>query len=1095
MVRTVENFLARWFDPDYGGLSSTADYEYLVSSLGYAGYDSLITEKNFQDFTAYEYTVLMDVAEYIWKGQEDLIAEDANANKDMVYGPFAEYETVDGVKSPVTYEEDNSGDADRGPAYMPYLAVYQDYDCSKLTYADWLLLVNAGQNSARFVDAATKSTIEGRNAAFATQNIIMGGNRDVMPPTLTYEYKINPAEPDGTGSLVPYISVLKEQLGYHYFTVGSKADREHFRALSDPGNPHSGGVNFVEGGEGMGNQEGVQASAATALEDRGQFQTPVVLMEVSNIMNPKLKKSTAWSNYAMNTSIDNNDFLIKADDYDDDSTFEQQLYFTNEYASVVYKTPLQIMIDRFLPKSSLLTAWYYLKDTDIASGDFQGKDTQTSGRGIAFDVASLMGDIRRVYDYYCFEGETLKKENVTAVTYSGDGTIARDNSGEAIMEQREIRYDNTNKKTFIHFGQAGIEANIFPVLNFYEPTGEHAGMQRPEAAANVTGDPDEATIPVITELVSDYAKFLDRLGFKVSFNYDYEYTYEKLVTASNTVYLSETCVSAGHVCNMVGYEYSVNAIKNLGANRYLYKTPKGHACTGSCSFWAEGVKTVSASEAVLDDSGNSTIGWKVSVDASYWKEEEGTYYGATGKIVMPYEATNNESPRGDSYQMDDISQMVHDQVILRVEYQLMQEPQLKAAAAIDMEKLESEFVNHAYVYPQHEEDVRDNVGSPIEAKPYDDYLMDYKRSLAFYNFSEVARGSKTDLGTMSEADILAKFEEYVNSFFSNLSIFTTAPLDPFSGVAAMDSPTFYEDLEAQIIRYLELYYCEALGDGTYREPLKRPSPTLTGTTRNFKFTKVSKINSITIETDGGTIAKNVDTNVYQLTNLLKFGDTLQISAINAKAGVFTLNGNKGYNNGLIFTALKDVDTDLHYKAIFDVDEYVISMTQQINQKRLATMIIIDVESWAKSAKYDIKIVNNTFDYTNFRYVVPHSYYSFGVRVFKIDEKAGYRTDYYKEYFSKVNDPTHVGIKEADILTMMLKWEEYARSGVDTAYAFMRDLYKLVIYTRERFSGDDAQILDSAYSYLYVPDTIWEFREGISQEAFWTERLAAEVRRR
>ena len=59
---------------------------------------------------------------------------------------------------------------------------------------------------------------------------------------------------------------------------------------------------------------------------------------------------------------------------------------------------------------------------------------------------------------------------------------------------------------------------------------------------------------------------------------------------------------------------------------------------------------------------------------------------------------------------------------------------------------------------------------------------------------------------------------------------------------------------------------------------------------------------------------------------------------------------------------------------------------------------------------------------------------------------------------------------------------------------MRDLYKLVIYTRERFSGEDAQILDTAYTYLYVPDTIWEFREGISQEAYWTERLAAEVRR-
>ena len=202
-----------------------------------------------------------------------------------------------------------------------------------------------------------------------------------------------------------------------------------------------------------------------------------------------------------------------------------------------------------------------------------------------------------------------------------------------------------------------------------------------------------------------------------------------------------------------------------------------------------------------------------------------------------------------------------------------------------------------------------------------------------------------------------------------------------------------------------------------------------------------------------------------------------------------------YNNGFVFTALSDQPGDPENKALYDIDEYVIAMTMMVPQKRVATMIITDVESWAKSAKYDIQITNNVFDYTNYRYVVPHSYYSFGVRKFNINEVASYRADYYKEYFSKVADPTHVGIKEADVMTMMLNWEEYARSGNETAYAFMRDLYKLVIYIRERFSGDEAQILDTAYTYLYIPDTIWEFREGVTQEAFWTERLAAEVWRR
>lgn len=451
----------------------------------------------------------------------------------------------------------------------------------------------------------------------------------------------------------------------------------------------------------------------------------------------------------------------------------------------------------------------------------------------------------------------------------------------------------------------------------------------------------------------------------------------------------------------------------------------------------------------------------------------------TAKFVVPYEASNNDAPRGDSgYELDDISKIVQEQVIKKAEDAMMATEPYASAAAIDMEKLESEFVNYGYAYPEEAEASGYNK-EIVKAEPLS-LVTDYKREIAFYNFSPIALGANTEEGQKTEAETIELFKEYIKNAFELHD---------------------QSELLAKVKEYLTLYYCNLTVDGCYRMPagfqVPTPIPPNGGEVTNLTYF-VTEINWVALEEGGenGPIAIGVDSDVYELTNILMRNGGLQENYMWPPVPSYYYNVTSGeYNAGTVFTSVKEQTAQDEWRALYDIDEYVISMTQQICQKRIATMIITDVESWAKSADYSISITNNIFDYTNYRYVVPHSYYSFGVKVFKIDEIAAYRTDYYKEYFSKVNDPDHVGIKEADILTMMLKWEEYARSGVDTAYAFMRDLYKLVIYTRERFSGDAAQILDSAYSYLYVPDTIWEFREGISQEAFWTERLAAEVRRR
>ena len=101
------------------------------------------------------------------------------------------------------------------------------------------------------------------------------------------------------------------------------------------------------------------------------------------------------------------------------------------------------------------------------------------------------------------------------------------------------------------------------------------------------------------------------------------------------------------------------------------------------------------------------------------------------------------------------------------------------------------------------------------------------------------------------------------------------------------------------------------------------------------------------------------------------------------------------------------------------------------------------------------------------------------------ENSKYRVSTYLEYFNKSSDDDTQGIKEADVLDMLVQWEDYAdKNKADAAYAYMRDLYRLVICIRDQ----GKQMLNSAYSYLYIPTTISNFKDETTQKVFWLERF-------
>lgn len=197
LVKSLGHALAKWLSDEYAGISDNADYEYLVSSVGYAGYDSFITEDQWQDFMAYEYAVLMDVAEYLYEGQQTW--KDTNQFTKV---------TLQGGAS--------SGETINSPNYLPYLPVSGEYDISGITHLAWQEAVKEGQASARF-GITDPTVLDGATGSYVSY----GGNRNVVSPKISYEFKDNKYG-EGVGSLVPYISILREELKYKYYTVGGR---------------------------------------------------------------------------------------------------------------------------------------------------------------------------------------------------------------------------------------------------------------------------------------------------------------------------------------------------------------------------------------------------------------------------------------------------------------------------------------------------------------------------------------------------------------------------------------------------------------------------------------------------------------------------------------------------------------------------------------------------------------------------------------------------------------------------------------------------------------------------------------------------------
>lgn len=919
----VKNKIGIWLYDDYAGISTYDDFDTIIGSLGYSGYDSFISEEKWQEYAAFEYAVLMDVAEHMYDNQDFLTT----------------------LKTPNGEEYDTS-------AIIPEGIVHTEYDAgnpmgnSVANENWWKYWVPKAQGGSAPSSIVNKEDLQ-----------LPGGNRDVVMPRLIYEKAIHEYE-DEAISLMPYLVVVREDIELNYFLQGLTEDEwknEYSRNLEDV---------KVEHLENAANRNELAPVEFSPILNRLNYNMPssAYKEDLKEYQQEKLGKDNSGEVIAN----EDKEGILKADEADGYQS--DSIYYIEQETDIVYKIPLKLLVNRYLPKSTLLTAWYMLKRDDA-----EGK----------FEIDKMMEDIKEIYNAACYEKNSItvpeikvtKKINdqgaivekftaedlaklpsnktirvaetksdsrtVDSVVYDKFGAIKRTESGEMIKEPKKINYATSNYGTFIYFEQFGLETSRYENYKIYlGPSGDNEPFSGDEAR------PEEEA-PSATYLTQKRVNFIQSMNMHLS-NIRYKMkSGDQIIEAekpeSVDVRLKTAYSHAEEMQMQKAEEHKVELSEKL-KSLYSFKNAK------------------------TSDGSNPIGGIEIL------QEEP---YNFMKAVVEKYESTEGDHTNEE-----------------------------KGGATLH-------FINKLYLL----------------AEPY--------------NYNKLMEEAGQDIVKIKQDKVegyrLAEDYRYYNQDDKMPHWYN------ITGEFGITQEKFEEDYLAA---FREIY-----GLTDYEEEIKR------------MLLEALKEKGIDAE------------------EIISYGTT--DSEVD-----YTYSGNSApiYKDGKHNSDMEDSYTgnyqiNYYWDAVYTIEEKTLQMRQAIHHRRMPAVLVKYADSWAKSTEYNNYVLQNPLDYRNHWFLIPNSVTSLGLQKMQLNEKSSFRVDTFKDYYNKSNngDP---GIKESDVLDMLVQWEDFANKGGDnTTYAYMRDLYKLTLFIR-----DTKQMYESAYSYLYIPSTISNYDDATLQKIFWLERL-------
>lgn len=1085
IINIISHAIAGLLGIEDSGLANSADYE-LLSQLTASGYDAIMPADDLQEYYAYEYAVLMDLAR--------------NLEEAGVYTPTisdtAEYDPAlltvnDWAQLCAEALSTATSDATKSSAKSNYgniksaLKNAQDNIKTTSTYAEARKTVeNALTNSGAIIPENVKDKYIDK----LTKQAMAQSSAEKPSNEMTKEeviYKSVTSDTTGETSLVPYLVVERPSIIYTY--------------------------SFVDKSLANATQSQYSSSNYMSTLNAGYIENnirPLMANSTLNANNKSLHKNGApGSSTPIDLTLKYNEAVFSA---------------TKKDACVTYQIPLKVLADRYMPKAVLLSSWYMLKQNE------------TSNDGSSKTVDTILAEIKKIYNEACLKGEIEPTDNWLLVkeVASADKTTEnvvmknifnrKDFSTESSLtnylyklkgEKLLTGYDdtvttliyekyNTDYDSREYSSTKVLQSDAESLTNQQATTGASSSLL--EAYNQTFGGTLKEDIVDDLELViahhnevannfinsKQYKKAIEDFKSRLGDNITLETT-ENIDEKDDKYTIYRTDENANY--------YLINCVKFADEEHHHAINPKG---SNHNEKYGHDFGTDECYEYALKES-----------------EHKDPYSTSSVECFIPQINVMFARAKTDSRESTDASGNT-----------VKSDVSVKSTAVIIIDG------NTKYLYRVNEKEIKDLAGisnnvSFMEFDRYDAQMTNIG------DWKETIDGDKDDSTYFVVTDAFEAWPLKINNSgtknvssasYTIISANGSDTLESFINSvkrkinSTLSGDDFKEKLKGKVADgQITALYTGGLAvirngadwvdaNGEFKEEALIPPENAAPNSKIAGNYNTSQIGEATEVTDLYLNVKGIsDTDKETINSSVKdlISNVIVTSIIGVKrsSGIEIYSGQvteeeieAGTVKSLSESEIKDtfftvggVSFDEDNKAvIYPVEQRVTTITQSVKQRSIPMYLPRYADTWSskKSMKNTFEVMGE-FDPTcsdengGYFQLIPSSLVGGGVNKINITINNEWRTKFYAEHFSKV--------RENDVLAMISEWEVAGEEGVFAAYTYIRDLYSLIQKSKNvKDQNGVSYVHEDSYKYMYIPDEILYFDESVTDKAYWLEHLLA-----
>lgn len=1118
LINILANAIADILGIEDAGLTTSEDYE-LLSQITVSGYDVIMPADELQEYYAYEYAVLMDLARNLEEAGTYLPVIIDTAEFDPSFLDVNEWAKLC-AESFLTDDVLNRLKT-TNPSQLSTAAASYDAVQNAVNSVTSNLPSNATQAQVQAaLTTALSGTVANGNQAYIAEMVerIMAQLENAKPSNEKSKdeliYKSVTSDTTGETSLVPYLVVYRPvQIFTYSFIDKTLASGEYEKDYSD----------ILREGRGGGHTAGDISFniSPTATLEPGQPTQGYTWQYIASYIRPLEANGPLNAN---NVALYRQRVPGSSAQLDITAPYSESVFHaTKNDACVTYEIPVKVLADRFMPKAVLLSSWYMLKQDE----------SPEDGSSKAVDL--ILSEIKQIYNKACLDGETQPDENwllvkdVTTTDTTTEDTInlrnllkRSDFSSLTVMDRYAFKQNSSgnpeNTDILYEKYNTKYDSREFSVQPATNPPQNPSTPQTPvqetilepytqQFGGNLKDDIIDDLDLVLThhnEIATGFmnekqyekamADFIGRLGADPelkdvdSINQDDD----KIIiykTDENGKYIincTEMPNEKHHVTPhpsgathqaKYNHEYESNECYEYVKNESKHQDPYSNSASVECF-----IPHIIVSFARVETDSRETP------DGSGGTVETDVTVKATAVIII--DGDTKYLYRVDSREMEDLAGISNNVSFMKFDRYDAQMSNIgdweeENSASTRKDRLYFVVTDLCEARPFSLNNIGDCVSLHMAGRPSD---RDSTQEMhvrwtdehgVHHDETSVSNWLKNRLSTQDIQDVInndSEVQQIVNglNFIKADTWGIIRPKDPTTGQYDLEPPKNASPAVGQGYTFPTGYQYATDGESvkltTQYVNLKNLDPTILDTL-------VDKVKD--------AIEDAVKTEINDF-----FNDGGTITYITTDGTEKQIGASFFQPESTFKVSITEDDILGDPVALFTVKERITTINQTVKQRQMPMYLPRYADTWSseKRIRNELEIMGE-FDHTcssesgGYFQLIPRTNVGGGLSRINTTVAKTWRTQFYAEHFSKV--------RESDVLAMIAEWEKAGQKGHFAAYTYIRDIYSLLQKSKNVVDENGlSYVHEDSYTYMYVPDEILYFDESVTDKAYWFERLLA-----